>query len=308
MGAPKTADLMIYIAKAKKKTAKAKPLALGTAMSQAVKVDLTRGLTRFKQRVNPADIEHALKTGGYQAIMRTIPWEKLPEDLDPLQASLLKATRGGADAANNALPARIRSTLRYDSKNPKIATRTLTLAGTRANRAITVLQDGTLDAVRHATHRAMTEALSPKDVADSIRSSIGLNRPQAQALANYREKLRDTAMSESRRQKLADGYENRLLDQRAMLIARTEVRSAINGGQLDVWQTAMADGLLPAKSRKVWRVDGRPCDICEKMDGIAVDFDEAWTVPRPHGGTQQCMIPSDSHPNCMCQMMLDMGG
>lgn len=304
---------MIFIAKAKK--TKARPLsgpkrtlALGTAMNAAVKVDLTRGLTRFKLRVKASEIEQALATGGYNAVMRTIPWEKLPEDLDPLQASLLKATRGGADAANKALPARIRSTLRYDSKNPKIAVRTLAIAGTRANRAITVLQEGTLDAVRHATHRAMTEAISPKDVAESIRGSIGLNRPQARALANYRDKLRDSDMSDKRREQLASGYEERLLDQRAMLIARTEVRSAINGGQLDVWQTAAEDGLLPPATRKIWRVDGRPCEICEKMDGIAVDLDEAWIVPRPHGGTQECMIPSDSHPNCMCQMILDMGG
>ncbi len=74
-------------------------------------------------------------------------------------------------------------------------------------------------------------------------------------------------------------------------------------GQLEVWRAGQNEGLITHKAKKVWVIDGRPCDDCIEMDGEAVGLNDYWVMP----SGKHVEIPTDSHPNCECGQSLDFG-
>lgn len=76
-------------------------------------------------------------------------------------------------------------------------------------------------------------------------------------------------------------------DDRAALIASTEIGRAQSGGTLDVWKRT---GLV---NKVRWDCMGDdPCEFCEPNDGVEVEFGQ------PFPGGQFSTL--DSHPNCYC--------
>lgn len=266
--------------------------ALARRMDGAVKMDFLRGIESFRRKVDPEDLLRSFLTGNYSKVVRTAPWHKLGDDMEPALARLGKAMLAGAQQTVKALP--VPSAFRYSPANAKIES----YLRTRTGELITTSEKGMLEAVRAATTRSMTHALTPQQVAREVRGSIGLNAPQARALANYRSGLaRDPKVKPERAEALAEGYRARLLDQRATMIGRTEVRFAANAGQQDIWEAAQDRGYLPHDAQRVWVVDGNPCkELCLPMDGIAVGLYEPWTLP----DGREVHNPTDSHPNCYC--------
>ena len=274
--------------------------ALGEAMHGSVRASLVSGLKTFKKRVSGEAVYQAWITGDFNRIMQAIPWENLPVDLEPSMGKLDKIISASSMISAEALPAPIQSNLRWDTKNPKL----LNFIGTRTAENVVRIQDDTRGIIQRAVQRSFDQALTPDRVADLIRGSIGLYPRQEQALRNYKNGLLASGMLSSKVDRLGEAYESRLLDQRAMMIARTETRMANNVGQLAVWNSAANDDLIDRGSaKKVWMVDGNPCPLCDPMDGEAVGLDEYWTM---EDGTQ-CMVPTESHPNCMCSMEIELG-
>lgn len=165
------------------------------------------------------------------------------------------------------------------------------------------IQADTQNIIQNAVARSFSNALTPRDVASSIRNSIGLFPGQQTALMNYRQGLKESGMKPDRVDAFSSKYEDRLLDYRAKMIARTETRQATNQGQLFIWQDAQNQDLIAPTAKKVWVVDGAPCEICEPMDGVAIGLAESWTLP--NGDIAD--IPTDAHPHCFCGMELEFG-
>lgn len=263
------------------------------AFSQAIKIDLVDGITSFKQDVSPQALANAIATRQYGKLDQLIPWDKLDAKLAPAGEKL-------ALAGNDAVKAAVKevgypSEHRFDLANPRFEN----FIKNRTGNLITVVQEGTVQAVRDSVTKAYTHGWSPQDVANNIRGSIGLNARQSVALTNYRASLStpEKGLAPDRVDALASAYESRLLDQRATMIGRTEVRQAQNAGQLDVWQAAHEDGLLPAHQEREWVVDGAPCpEVCTPMSGERVGLYEPWELP----DGRHVMNVSDSHPNCFC--------
>jgi SPP1 gp7 family putative phage head morphogenesis protein len=90
---------------------------------------------------------------------------------------------------------------------------------------------------------------------------------------------------------------------RAETIARTEVMSAANEGQLEAWDQAKEDGLLTGAEQKEWIVtpDDRLCPVCEPMDGETVPIDEDFDVDG------DLLDGPPAHPNCRCTLGLSLG-
>ncbi|RZL29653.1 MAG: hypothetical protein EOP64_00175 [Sphingomonas sp.] len=268
-------------------------------LSEAVRLDLVRGIKTFRNQINLGDVVRALITGKLDNLYNAIPWAKLGGKLAPASDSILLAGQKAALNAERILPKSLG--LNYDIRSPQLQE----YIGRRTGDLITVVQEGTLQAVRDSTRRAITSGLTPQDVAEEIRGSIGLNARQAQALSNYRNTLSAQGYSDSRIDSLADGYAERLLDQRATMIGRTEVANAINAGQQDVWETARDKGLLPDDAKRVWIVDGDPCpELCLPMSLVTTSLNEPWVLPNK----KRVDIPSESHPHCLCIASLDIGG
>lgn len=300
----------LWIQKAKpRKVARtyARVKALSNTMTKAVHVDLVKGITTFKKKISPQALADAYATKSYGAIMATIPWEDLHDSLQPATAKVGDTLSMAAGRTIALLPPPMQNGLRWDVKNPQIQK----YLRERTGKLIVDIQNDTLNVVQRSVQRSFSQALTPRDVADQIKDSIGLHPRYEQAVVNYQNKLYAGGKhSPEQVEDLTDAYSGRLLDSRAMTVARTETRSASNYGQLSVWKQASNDGLLPKNSMKTWVTCKEclcktpcPCDLCLPMEGVSVAVDEFWMLS---DGTV-CEIPSDAHPNCNCGMTMDMG-
>lgn len=275
-------------------------------MASSVQVDLGRGIRTFKAKVDLEAVAKAVATGDARKVMATVPWDGLRPAVGRAFDKLSQASERGADDGLRALPRAARAELRYDPSNPRIGN----YIDRRAGELVTTTRDGAKQAAKDAVTRAYRDGVPADVLARDIRGQIGLNEPQVLALRNYRAGLAAADRPDTDIGNLVDAYRERMLDYRAEMIARTEVRLAHNQGQLDIWQAATDDGLLPAGSEKVWVVDGNPCPDCLAMDGLRTGVDDTWTF-RVHNAkgavvrTFEVANPAESHPHCMCQMTLD---
>lgn len=270
-------------------------------MATPFKADLIEGVRTFRKDIDVDDLAYAVRTGKTDAVMQTIPWDKLDRRLAPVAQHLRDAAAASADSAAKALPREVSNDLRYDPRNRRIDA----AVDTRIEALNITVQDGGKEAIRQALRRAMVQGLRPDRVAAEIRDSIGLNDRQAIALANFRQGLAQTGKHSDRVvDKMTAAYENRLLDQRAIMVARTEVRHLTNAAQQDVWASAATDGLIPDDARRQWIVDGRPCpELCWPMRNKTVALGQPWVLP----DGRRIMVPTESHPHCECVEMLLMG-
>jgi hypothetical protein len=82
-------------------------------------------------------------------------------------------------------------------------------------------------------------------------------------------------------------------DDRADMIARTEIMDAANEGQQAGWEEAVEAGLLPEDAQVVWIATAGACDDCADMDGetrdVNGDYDDADYADGP-----------PAHPRCRC--------
>lgn len=272
---------------------------LSKQMARAAQVDLEKGIRTFKSKVSSESLLHAWQSRSYGAIMETIPWQDLHEHFDGFENTMQASVSGAANWTIRSLPAPKDRTLRYDAKNPAIQRWIKTRTGER----IVGIQRDTQDIVARMVQRSFTKAYTPRQVAMHIKDSIGLDPRRELALANYREQLDLVGTHKPEViDKLVEKYGQRLLNDRTMVIGRTETRKASNQGQLSVWRAGADQGFFDRQTAsKVWVVDGNPCEICEPMDGIAVPLDGFWTLNTGDIVDE----PTDSHPNCLCGMELE---
>lgn len=269
-------------------------------MGKAVQADLLHGMRTFRRNVPAHQMLDAWARGDYSKVTALIPWQDLPPDLEKARQQIVVTAEDAAKHSIPSLPSPVRRSLRYDTRNPAL----MRWLNTRAGDLIVNIQSDTQLTVQNAVRRSFDRAMTPRQVANSIRGSIGLLPRQETALANYRDGLEAEGTPLDRVDQLADAYGDRLLDNRLMTIARTETRFAANRGQLAVWGAAANQDLIDRrKARKVWIVDGDPCPICEPMDGVSAPLDGMWTLN--NGDVVE--IPTDAHPNCFCGMELDFG-
>jgi len=197
------------------------------------------------------------------------------------------------------LPQPIKENLRWDTKNRSIRN----FIDKQSGSLVQNVTEDTQRLIAKTISKSFDKAMTPDRVAAQIKDSIGLNERQSKALENYKSGLREKQVSDYKISILSSQYEDRLLDQRAIMIGRTEVSKAINFGQLSVWKSAADQGLLDKQtSKKSWQVDGKPCDDCIDLgDMEPISIDEFW---------DSNFGPVDApplHPNCECSLQLEFG-
>lgn len=276
-----------------------KLLSLSNRQGGIVHADLMHGFQTFKKRINDEELAQAWATGDTGRITKVIPWDRLPEDLEPAMKGIEHTTFLAGGLSIGALPPQINKHLRWDTSNPEIKN----YLKSRTGELVVGVSDDTREVIHNAVARSFNEALTPRQVAAQIKDSIGLYPKQERALANYRLGLMKQGVKPQRIETMCDSYEDRLLDYRANMIARTETRGATNMGQLSVWREgAKQDLFSKTQAKRVWIVDGDPCEICLAMDGIETGLDEPWIL---EDGTPVDCPPWDVHPHCFCGMELE---
>lgn len=283
---------------------KAKPRAptrlevLSDKMAGQVSVSLSQGIKRFKKRIPKEKLAEAIETGSIGHIVKEIPWYDNINDLVPGFKKISQSFDSASLISFEALPAPIKRNLRIDLKNPALKR----FIDERFNKYLQDLSEESVKIVQRQIQRSFSHAQAPRDMADEIVNHIGLNWKQSTALTNYQMGLREKKLPESRVKILVKEYEERLLDQRAVMIARTEIQNANNQGQLSVWQAAQNEGLLDSETTyKVWKTDRTPCELCLSMKDKKVKLNESWKLP----DGRLAEVPSDSHPFCYCFSILE---
>lgn len=281
--------------KSRVRSTNARQEALVARMGSAMRIDLVSGIERFKDKVDPDALAAAWAKKDYRKVTELVPWRELPAELEEAMGHLGLTMVASGKHQIETLPPNTAKRLRLDLTNPDIRHH----VERRTGALITDLTDGVQQSVQTAVARHFTNALTPRQVAQQIKGSIGLLPAHEIAVANYRRSLTEAGLRPERVEAQAARYEKRLLDYRAMNIARTETRRATQHGQLAVWHEGKRLGLITG-GKKVWLVDGDPCEICEPMDDVAVDIEGTWEVEYPNGDILNIEIPSDSHPACQC--------
>lgn len=259
-------------------------------------------------------IERALATFHVEEAVRIVQeaWATASAQWSPLMSGqVLDALRRGAGVASGGF--RLEAGLVFDRTNPAA----VSWARSRAGALVTQVTDDVRQAVRDSITRAFVEQVDVRDTARALRGVVGLRPDQVRALATYRQELqalaasvqptvRDTRMrrlssrglTRARIDAWVERYRQRLLQRRAELIARTEILTASNQGQLELWRQAIDAGRLDGGASKRWLTtpDDRLCtEICAPMDGQIQPVNEPFQLP---GGGTVLMPPA--HPACRC--------
>lgn len=230
-----------------------------------------------------------------------------------IESPILGCLRAGASVAASALPrgsgvkvarvTRPKITFRFDRTNPQA----VAWAKQHAADLVTDVSTKTRNAIRNVITRSFTENLPPRESARLLRKIVGLTDGQEEALDKLRKALRENPgkivrmgdrkfRAPSTRTGIRDIIErqsDRMLQNRSTLIARTETIAASNQGQTQLWQQAVAEGVLPRNTKRVWIVtpDERLCPICEGLDGSTSSL---------NGTFENKFDNPPAHPGCRC--------
>lgn len=238
----------------------------------------------FSQYVTPA-IQDAL-TPGVMSVLR---------------ASFLRGARVGAEGLA-PLGVRLRAAPTISIAFDLINDLAVRWAATHAGRLITEVTAGQQEMAARVVAQALEQGRTVDQVARDLRTFIGLRADQAEAVLNFRGTLIDQEVAAATIERRATRYAQSLLNQRNLTIARTEVVSSANAGQLGLWDQAASQGLFDKEqTEKVWIAteDELLCPICEPLAGEAVGLDETFETE-----DGQRLEGPTAHPNCRCGLNL----
>lgn len=278
---------------------------LARAMAGSVRLDLLRGLKKFKSKIHPDEIYQAWMSKDWNAVFQAVPWASLPVDLAGFATHIGGSLDKSSAMSIKALPEPAQKGLRFDLKNPRIRD----YVNNRTGALVVGIENDTRNLIQNAIARHFEEAMSPRRVSEIIKPSIGLYPAQTRALQNYRMGLEKEGTKPARLEALSDAYHDRLLDARAMMIARTETKFALNEGQMAVWNQAADQGLIDRGTvKKQWILDGDPCEVCqavlEEDDEGAIPLDELFVLDFGGKTGEVSVQGPPGHPNCMCSLEL----
>lgn len=182
-------------------------------------------------------------------------------------------------------PPKVEMRITFDRFNP----RAYEFARRQSSRLITEVGKATKEAVRTMIGRAFDEGLPPEALKRLIRERVGLRSDQLEALDRYEEEGATPAQ--------VDAYRRELLNDRAILIGRTETMRSANAGQKEMWGQAQAAGELPVNVKRIWigTDDGfeRPEHV--ELNDQVVGLNEPFVIP----STGREVEPGED-PNCRC--------
>ncbi len=128
-----------------------------------------------------------------------------------------------------------------------------------------------------------------------LKNVVGLDPARARALRNFEDKLVEGGARNVSAQ--VARYSEKLLQNRAETIARTESASIENQARFEAWDIAADAGDIPSDAEQEWVSSDDPCPKCQALDGQRVPLGEAF--PSDEGPALPPL-----HPNCLCALVL----
>jgi hypothetical protein len=152
--------------------------------------------------------------------------------------------------------------------------------------------------VKDLVESSIADGIPPMELAKLIRDTIGLTDQQADAVANFRDRLVDQEVDEADRVVRVERYAQAQRTYRAQTIARTELLGSLNAGQQELWDEAVSQGVIePGEMEKIWIVtdDDLLEEECEAMADEQVGLHEQFSSGDDF---------PPAHPNCRCTVGL----
>ena len=180
------------------------------------------------------------------------------------------------------------------------------IAAEIAARLVTRIGEGTRWAMRQVIADAQAQGVSVRDqaaqLADILVEQAGLDGPRSRALTKYRQLLEAQGVRDDLMEQRVGQMRDQLIMDRARTIARHETQDAAVAGQVEVWDQAVENGLLPTTVQEEWIVanDDRLCPICAPMDGQRVRRGQLFVSP--YDGSTHARPPA--HILCRCSLAL----
>jgi len=289
----------VFISKISKKNQLSLKRKLANNMSSFFETSFLNGMRQFKDKISIEEVARELlkKNPSTKAINEALGWEKLDFNLAPMKDSYTKTiARAAANTQKNLVPKVIKPNLIFDINNPRVSKYISSEIGKRITNLSRETKGSVMDIVRGAVFDINQYGIPHRKAAKNLIGDIGLNQPQANALLNYREKLKAANIPLQDYEKMVGKYRDKLLRDRAEMVARTEAMDAANTGEIEVWNQAADQGLVdPDKSTKTWEAGGGSCEICQAMDGVTVPINDPFILP-----DGDSVYAPPAHPNCSC--------
>ena len=165
--------------------------------------------------------------------------------------------------------------------------------------------DSSRDAMRRIIADGFERGIGAGALARQIKQSgVGLTWRMSRAVLRMRHRLEEDGRPADQIERMTTRYFNRLLKDRAEMIARTEMTRAMTHARLESWRQAIDKRLLdPTQWEKEWLAthDSRTCERCLDLDGTRAAVPDGVFIG--DSGTVGGVGPG-YHPRCRCVCIL----
>lgn len=270
------------------------------ASGKDIKRAILAAVGHIKDETSRAEVVRALESGDVQAAIDAVKFE-VGEDLlaDVVPATLRTLFEEVAGEARDSLSERLGASVRFDIVNPSA----VEFVREEGADLIREFGEASQEGIRTIVEEMISSEVSPSRAADLIvDSGIGLTENQADRVLRYREGLvEEDAWNAKEVDALTEAFSQRLLEERADVIAHTEEMRATREGNQELWGQAREQGLLGDDAVQEWQAETDPCDECAELDGEQVGLGQEF----PKGGGKGPPL----HPRCKCGLrLLPFGG
>lgn len=310
-----------------------------------LKAAFLAAIEELKNTFDSKAVEAALSQNNIDAVLAAMQMDKLDDllfgiGMNPNAYILTDQLRGlfavGASVAMFNLPLDIQKALAFDSLGER-AVRKMREDGLIMARELT---ESTKAGVRTLLADIMATGEGPVKQARQIRSFIGLTESQTKAVLNFRRQLEarktfgltppderrldaiEQAMvrrhmssgifDQQKIDEMVETYYQRLLNKRALDIARTESLNAVNNGQIELWEQGWDQGLFSDETERMFWIVTRDDRLREThaaipaMNPYGVKIGQYFITPfgavRGPGDRNSGLI------NCRCVVVLGFVG
>lgn len=240
-------------------------------------------------------VERALETRDINTVISVLGLDDLEQRLaDNIRASLV----GLYGAAAGATVEKLKLKMSFDLVNPH----SVDFLQRYQFGLVRSIAEESKDALRQTLMRAFVAGGPVAQTARAIRPIVGLLPRDAMAVGNYWSGMVEQGVDLGRAEVMAGKYAERLINQRAEVIARTETIRAAGAGREAAWAQAIERGLLdPRRWKRFWLVtdDDRLCPACEN---IPLYNDEGVGFDEPFETDGDPIMQEPLHPNCRCSI------
>jgi hypothetical protein len=243
------------------------------------------------QKVNPAHLEQAAAAGNVEAAVHAFDWQTFTQNFAPARDAIV-GTAVHTATSGAGMPTNLKVKLNFTASDSGA----VKFAQTRTGALIRDITEGQRDLVRGIITQSQRDGVSWKDTAKSIRQVVGLTNRQAVSLQSAADSFQKLALksglnpvdAQARADVQTNKYRDRMVADRSVAIARTEISFAQNAGRMMGWQAAITQGFISTESTKTW-ITAFPCPECAEYEGDTVPINE----PFDNGEDQPPL-----HPNC----------